>query len=156
MLSLVLDDFRLAVRGLLKNRGFAATAILTLALGIGANSAVFTVVNAVLLNDLPYRDPSRLMIIWNDYGKTGQSLPRVSVPDFIDYQEQAQTFEGFAAAIENVDTMTGDGESEHVDKSMVTPNFFQLLGVNMQLGRNFLDEEAFGGRRVVILSHRLW
>ena len=156
MLSVVLDDVRFAIRGLLKRRGFTPGAILTLALGIGANSAIFSVVNAVLLSDLPYKDPSRLMIIWNDFGKTGQSLPRVSVPDFIDYQEQAQTFEGFAAAIENVDTITGDGQSQHVDKSMVTPSFFALLGVNMQLGRNFLDEEAFGGPRIVILSHRLW
>src|SRR5262252_972520 len=156
MLRVVLEDFLFAIRGLLKRRGFTAGAILTLALGIGANSAIFSVVNAVLLSDLPYKDPSRLMIIWNDFGKTGQSLPRVSVPDFIDYQEQAQTFEGFAAAIENVDTITGDGQSQHVDKSMVTPSFFALLGVNMQLGRNFLDEEAFGGPRIVILSHRLW
>jgi putative ABC transport system permease protein len=156
MLRVVLEDFRFAIRGLLKRRGFTSGAILTLALGIGANSAIFSVVNAVLLSDLPYKDPSRLMIIWNDYGKTGQSLPRVSVPDFIDYREQAQTFEGFAAAIENVDTITGDGESQHVDKTMVTPSFFLLLGVTMQLGRNFLDEEAFGGPRIVILSHRLW
>jgi predicted permease len=156
MLYVVLDDTRFAVRSLWNRRGFAIGAILTLSLGIGASSAVFSVVNAVLLDDLPYQDPSKLMIIWNDYGKTGQSLPRVSVPDFIDYQEQAQTFVGFAAAIENVDTITGDGQSEHVDKSLVTPNFFPLLGVNMQLGRNFLAEEAFGGRRVVILSHRLW
>ena len=156
MLRVVLEDILFAIRGLLKRRGFTPGAILTLALGIGANSAIFSVVNAVLLSDLPYKDPSRLMIIWNDFGKTGQSLPRVSVPDFIDYQEEAQTLEGFAAAIENVDTITGDGQSQHVDKSMVTPSFFALLGVNMQLGRNFLDEEAFGGPRIVILSHRLW
>jgi predicted permease len=158
VLHLALDDFRFAIRGLLKRRGFTIGAILTLALGIGANSAVFSVVNAVLLSDLPYKDPSRLTIIWNDYGKTGQSLPRVSVPDFIDYQAYSQTFEGFAAALENVDTLTGDGQSEHVDKGMVTPSFFPLLGVNMQLGRNFLAEEAAlgGPARVVILSHRLW
>jgi putative ABC transport system permease protein len=158
MLRVVLEDFRFAIRGLLKRRGFTTGAILTLALGIGPNSAIFSVINAVLLSDLPYKDPSRLVIIWNDYGKTGQSLPRVSVPDFVDYQQYAQTFEGFAAALENIDTLTGDGESEHVDKSMVTPNFFSLLGVNMQLGRNFLAEEAAVGPppRVVILSHRLW
>src|SRR5215469_13507420 len=107
MLSVVLDDVRFAVRSLRKRRGFAVGAILTLALGIGANSAIFSVVNSVLLTDLPYKDASKLVIIWNDYGKTGQSLPRVSVPDFVDYQQQAQTFEGFAAAIENVDTITG-------------------------------------------------
>src|SRR5215469_3914495 len=157
MLRVVLEDFRFAIRGLLKRRGFTTGAILTLALGIGANSAIFSVVNAVLLSDLPYKDQSRLVIIWNDYGKTGQSLPRVSVPDFVHYQQYAQIFEGLAAAHENIDTLTGDGESEHVDKSMVTTNFFPLLGVNMELGRNLIAEEAAVGSppRVVTLSHRL-
>jgi len=130
---------------------------MTLALGIGASTAVFSVVNAVLLQPLPYNEADRLVIIWNDYGERGQSLPRVSPPDFEDYQQQCLLFEGLSSANEATGTLTGDKDPEQVDQAIVTANFFSLLRVNMFLGRDFVPEEAVpDGPNVAILSHRLW
>src|SRR5882672_7913923 len=91
------QDVRFALRVLRKSPGFTLVAVLTLAAGIGATSAIFTVVNAVLLHPLPYREPNRLANIWNDYGEHGQSLPALSGPDFLDYRDRARLSE-FAAA----------------------------------------------------------
>ena len=157
MLETILQDLHYAIRRLGGNPGFATVAVLTLALGIGANLAMFTVVNAVLLRQLPYKEPNRLMIIWNHYGDAGQKLPRVSFPDFADYKQQSQTFEQFAGAIESTVALTGFGEPEQVDHAIVSPNFFSVLGVSMQLGRDLEPNDSLRDRAdVVILSDRLW
>ncbi|HXW05438.1 MAG TPA: ABC transporter permease, partial [Vicinamibacterales bacterium] len=162
-MSTLAQDVRYAVRMLRRSPGFAAVAILTLGLGIGATTTIFSVVHGVLLRPLPYRDPSRLANIWVDLGVGNQSLPAVAPGDFRDYQEQATLFEAFAAgsgsnAIGATGVLTGtSGEAERVDVIPITANFFTLLGVDPAFGRHFLpEEEAPGGPAVVILSHPLW
>ena len=93
-----LQDLQYGIRTLRRSRGFTIVAILTLALGIGANTAIFAVLNGVLLHSLPYKDPGKLVIFWNDYGAAGQSLPAVSPPDYEDYLQRARQFDELAAA----------------------------------------------------------
>ncbi len=161
-MSTVGYDLRYALRALRRTPGFTAAALAALALGIGATTAIFTVVNGVLLRPLQYEAPERLANIWNDLGQGAQSLPAVSPLDFRDYKERSRTFEDFAAAAEgNVanlrGNLTGDGEPERADVVTVTANFFPLLGIRPMLGRQFLpEEEVVSGPHVVMLSHRLW
>ena len=136
MLTL-LQDVRYALRSLRKSPGFTVVAVLTLALGIGANSAIFTIVNSVLLRPLPYHEPHRIVNIWNDYGDSGQSLPAVSAPDFLDYRERARLFEGFAAAGGFTASLTGDGEPEQVRAATITSNFFPCLGFPQSAAATF-------------------
>ncbi len=151
------NDFRVAVRGLRASAAFTVAAVITLALGIGANTAIFSVANNVLLRPLPYRDPGRLAIIWNDYGSGGQSLPAVSLPDFRDYQLRAQQFEGFAASTYASAELTGKNGSQQVDVGLITSNFFSLLGVKPILGRSFTSDETIpNGPHVAMLTHRIW
>jgi hypothetical protein len=156
------QDLRYAIRGLRRTPGFTAIAVLTLALGTGATTTIFTVVNAVLLRPLPYRDSERLANIWVDLGQGAQSLPAVSPADFRDYQRRSRAFADFAAGAgaETVNlrgNLTGDGAPERVLLSPVTANFFPLLGVTPALGRNFApEEETLGGPHVVLLTDRLW
>jgi predicted permease len=158
-------DLKYAIRTLLRTPAFTAVAVLTLALGIGGTTAIFSVVHGVLIKPLPYRDPERLANIWVDLGVGNQSLPAVSPNDFRDYQQRSRLFEAFAAAtgagvVGSTGALSGTGdarETEHVDVVPVTANFFPLLGVNPLLGRHFTaQEEALGGEQVVILSYPLW
>src|SRR5688572_6207767 len=155
-------NLRLALRALRRTPAVTAVAVATLAIGIGATTTIFTVMNGVLLRPLPYEAPDRLAIIWNDLGEGAQSLPAVSALDFRDYRERSRAFEGFAAAsgpglVRLRGNLTGEGDPERVDLSPVTANFFPLLGVTPMLGRNFTaDEEVPNGPRVALLSHRLW
>jgi putative ABC transport system permease protein len=157
-----LQDLRYAIRALRRTPGFTLAAVLTLALGIGATTTIFTVVNGVLLRPLPYPGADRIANIWNDFGVGAQSLPAVSPLDFRDYRQRSRTFEMFAAAsaasvVGLRGNLTGDGEPERVDLVTVTSNFFPLFGVTPAYGRNFLEsEEALGGPHVVMLSDRLW
>jgi len=158
-----LQDVRYAFRLLAKSPGFTLVAVLTLALGIGANTAIFSVVDAVLMQPLPYQDSGRLVTIWNDYGSGGQSLPAVSAPDFRDYQHRATTFADLAAAsgsggttIDFSDT-EGDEKPQQITVGFVTPNLFPLLGVNPILGRQFTaDEGRPNGPALVMLSYGFW
>ena len=162
MLDALRQDLRYAVRALRRTPGFSLTAVAILAIGIGAATTIFTVVNGVLLRPLPYREPERLAMIWNDLGEGAQSLPAVSALDFLDYQERTRAFAGFAAAsgpglVRLRGNLTGDGDPERVDLSPVTASFFPLLGVAPALGRTFTaEEERPNGPRVALLSHRLW
>ena len=150
-------DLRVAIRGLRASMAFTIAAVITLGLGIGANTAIFSVASNVLLRPLPYRDPGRLGIVWNDYGSGGQSLPAVSLPDFRDYQLRAQQFEGFAASTYASAEITGKNGSQQVDVGVVTSNFFSLLGVKPLLGRAFANHETVpNGPHVAILTHRIW
>ena len=161
-MSTLLHDLRYALRSLRRTPGFTIAAVAALALGIGATTTIFTVVNGVLLRPLDYVAPDRLVNIWNDLGQGAQSLPAVSPLDFRDYQRRSRTVESFAAATEadvaNLrGNLTGDGEPERVSLVAVTANFFPLLGVTPSAGRQFLEaEEVLNGPHVVMLSHRLW
>jgi putative ABC transport system permease protein len=156
------QDLRYAVRTMLRSPAYTVAAIVTLGLGIGATTAIFTVVNSVLLRPLPYADSRRLANIWNDLGEGAQSLPAVSPADFRDYQRRSRTFEAFAAAtgpaaVNLRGNLTGDGEPERVTMNTITPNFFPLLGIQPAFGRNFLaEEEATNGPHVVMMTDDLW
>ncbi len=155
-------NLRYAIRALRRTPGFTIAAVAALALGIGATTTIFTVVNGVLLRPLQYEAPDRLANIWNDLGEGAQSLPAVSPADFQDYKRRSRMFEEFAAAAEgNVanlrGNLTGEGEPERADVVSITANFFPLLGVRPMLGRQLLpEEEVVNGPDVVMLSHRLW
>jgi len=153
----VLQDVRYGLRMLIKNPGFTVVAVLTLALGIGANTAIFSVVNAVLLKPLPYADPDRLAAIWvTEPSGPGGLFPDTG-PDFRDWQGMNRSFEGMSAITIAGATLTGSGEPLQLRGLSVSPNTFQLLGAQPQLGRSFSpDEGPSGHNHVVILSHGLW
>ncbi|HEV2836577.1 MAG TPA: ABC transporter permease, partial [Pyrinomonadaceae bacterium] len=153
----LLKDLRYALRGLAKRPGFTVVAVLTLALGIGANTAIFSVVNAVLLKPLQFRDPERLVMIWEDAAFAGFPRNTPAPANYIDWKTQTQSFEDMAATIEWTNNLTGDGEPERLATYGVTANFFPLFGVAPELGRTFLPEEDRpGSSQVVVLSHALW
>jgi predicted permease len=152
----MMADLRYALRALRRSPGFTLAVILTLALGIGANSAIFSVVYGVLLRPLPYGSPDRIVLLYGRYpqfGRTGTSLP-----DFIDWRAGSRSFEQLAARHNGSFVLTGEGEPERVVADRVTANFFATFGVRPVLGRAFLpDEERMGGDdRVVVLSHGYW
>ncbi|MBO0727237.1 MAG: ABC transporter permease, partial [Blastocatellia bacterium] len=151
----MIQDLRFGARMLRKNPGFTFVAVLTLALGIGANSAIFSVVNAVLLRDLPYREPDRLVMLSYIRSREGASFARPA--EFLDWRGQAKTFEQIAAyRYDNAD-LTGSGEPERLESAIISANLFATLGVAPTLGRAFTPEEdADGGPLAVILSDRLW
>jgi predicted permease len=151
----MLTDLRYAFRQLLKSPGFTAVAILTLALGIGANTAIFSVTNAVLLRALPYKDPDRIVSInkiENQFGLGG-----LTAGAFLDFREQSTAFEHLAAYDEDEFTLTGNGDAERVVCSGVSSALFPLLGVNPSLGRTFSpQEEQIGHDQVVVVSESFW
>ncbi|HEX8651885.1 MAG TPA: ABC transporter permease [Pyrinomonadaceae bacterium] len=154
----LLQDLRYGCRMLLKTPGFTLVAIVALALGIGANTAIFSVVNGVLLRPLPFKDPDRL--VWAQAAdlKTGEPGGSISPPDFLDYREQNRVFEHFAALQYISFTLTGDAaEPERVTGARVSADFFETLGITPVKGRSFLaEEEREGSNRVAVISHGLW
>ena len=153
----LLKDLRYGARGLWKRPGFTVVAVLTLALGIGANTAIFSVVNAVLLRPLQFRDPERLAIIWEDATFAGFPRNTPAPANYVDWKTQTQSFDDVAASHESTFNLTGNGDPERVAAYSVTANFFPLLGVAPELGRVFLPEEDRpGANKVVMLSHGLW
>jgi len=153
----ILKDIRYAIRGLLKNRSFTAVAVLTLALGIGANAAIFSVVNAVLLKPLKFQDPDRLVIIWEEASFAGFPRNTPAPGNYLDWKAQNQSFEDVAATAETSFNLTGNGEPERIAAEKVTHTFFPLLGVQPLIGRAFtLDEVKAGSDKVAILSYELW
>ncbi|MFP5265264.1 MAG: ABC transporter permease [Blastocatellia bacterium] len=152
-----IQDLRYGVRVLLKSPGFTAVAVIALALGIGANTAVFSVVNAVLLKPLPYKDSDRLVLMTGASLETGQLRGSVSPPDFLDYREQNTTLERLAAVAGASFSLTGGAEPERVQSARVSEGFFEALGVDPAYGRTFTSEEEQAGRdQVVILGNGLW
>jgi putative ABC transport system permease protein len=149
----VLQDVRYALRSLRRHPVFAFTAILTLALGIGANTAIFSAVNGVLLRPLPYPEPDRLLTIWGHHASIGRET--ASLPDFLDWRK-ARSFTGMAAWANTTYTVTGTGEPQVVTGAQVTPNYFRVLGVTVPQGRDFREEEERGGARVAVLSQGYW
>jgi putative ABC transport system permease protein len=154
----LLRDVRYGVRSLSKRPGFTAMALVALALGIGANTAIFSLVNAVLLRPLPFAEPDRLVWMWGNI-RGGGNRASVSPLDFLDYRNQNTTFEEFAASfsVPLALNLTGSGEPERLTSSGVTGNYFQALGVKPILGRTFQREnEKTGNDQVTVLSYKLW
>src|SRR5437879_3380759 len=161
MLDSILQDLRYAFRALKRDAGFATFAILVVGLGVGASSTVFSIVNAVLIRPLPFRDPGRLVWIFNHEENTDLSGQTTQVGHFLDLRRENQSFSDLAAyfAFYGVgdNKLTGQGEPERLSGVPVSANFFQLLGVQPQLGRLFTAEECkWNGPKVVLLSHGLW
>jgi putative ABC transport system permease protein len=151
----MISDLRYALRQLAKSPGFAAVAILTLALGIGANTAIFSVTNAVLFRALPYKDPARIVAINKVSSEFG--LGGLTAGAFLDFREQSATFEHLAAYDENEFTLTGAGDAERIVAAEVSSALFPLLGVNPSLGRAFTpEEEKLGRDQVVVVSEAFW
>src|ERR1700674_988863 len=150
----MLQDLRYAFRLLAKSPGFTAIAVLTLALGIGANTAIFSVVNAVLLRPLAFRDPSRLVIVAE---KSPFPTISTSYQNFVDWRDQSRSFESMEATRGTGLSLTGAGEPELLLARMATAGLFPLLGVEAHLGRTFLaEEDRAGGAPVALLSYGLW
>jgi predicted permease len=150
-------DLRFAARVLLKNPGFTAVAVVALALGIGANSAIFSVVNTVLLRPLPYKNPERVVMVFEDNSKLGYPRDTPAPANYIDWRDQNKVFGAMAAMAEVSLNLTGEGEPERLDGHRVSATLFPVLGVDPQLGRWFsAEEDQPGQNRVVILSHALW
>lgn len=151
----MIKDLRYGLRMLTKNPGVSVIAILTLALGIGANTAIFSVVSAVLLNPLPYKDPDRLVSLWENVPTHGRW--RAAPANFLDWKKQNTVFEDVVAFGGATATLTGDGDPEQLSGTAVTPGYFEVVGVQPALGRAFQPEEyKLGQDRVVILGHNLW
>src|SRR5262245_51056222 len=151
------QDLRYGARMLLKNPGFTLVAVITLALGVGANTAIFSVVNAVLLRPLPFPDSGQLMQVWEtDLARGGYNIT-ASMPDYREWRRRNQSFAHLAAYSTNDYNISGDEEPERVIGARVDTDFFTLLGVNPAQGRGFSGEEGvYGKHRVVVLSDALW
>ena len=150
----MLNDLRLAFRSLRRTPGFTAVVVLTLALGIGANTAIFSVVIGVLLKPLPYASPDRLMVVWEKSSRNPTNV--VSPANYLDWRDRSKSFTALAAFTWSGITLTG-GSPEHVEGRSISPEFFRVLDVQPILGRLFTPEEdAFGGPRVLLLSYGLW
>ncbi|HEY6402417.1 MAG TPA: ABC transporter permease, partial [Blastocatellia bacterium] len=152
----VLQDIRYGARMLIKNPGFTLIAIITLALGIGANTAIFSVLNAVLLRPFPYQNPERLVIVQERI--SAQDLPAASYLNYTDWRGQSAVFDSMAAVrvLESFN-LTGTGGPERIQGRLITASFFPTLGIKPIRGRNFLaEEDARGAAPAVILSHQFW
>jgi putative ABC transport system permease protein len=153
-MSNLLHDIRFAIRLLAKSPSFTLIAVLTLALGIGANTAIFTVVNSVLLRPLPFRDPSRLVLVIE---KSKFPTITVSYENYLDWRDQSHSFESMEAVYGANMTLTGKGQPERLVARRITAGFLPALGVAPKIGRNFTPEEdRAGGNSVAILSYGLW
>jgi putative ABC transport system permease protein len=156
-MSSIRQDLQFGLRMIRRNPGFSAIAALTLALGIGANGAVFSVVNALLLRELPYPEPQALVMVWESRPREGVNNNVVSPADFVDWRTREQVFDAIAAHQPMTLNLTGSGEPERLNAGQVSASFFQVLGVVPALGRDFLaGEEVSDRNQVVILNHGLW
>src|SRR5688572_25599223 len=153
----LLRDLRHSVRLLARQPGFALTAILTLALGIGATTAIFSVVNAIVLRPLPFGDPERIMAVTGFKPSTGARPTNLSAPDFYDYRAQNRSFAAFAYYAGGETAVTVNGAADYASVFRVTPGFFAALGVKARLGRLMsADEEAPGGSLTAVVTDAFW
>jgi putative ABC transport system permease protein len=154
----LLKDVRYAARTVVRQPGFAAVAVLTLALGIGANTAIFSVIDAALLRSLPYRDPERLVHLWETKRSRDFEQREASYPDLLDWRAQGgEVFEGLAGYRPQPVTLADTGEATRARGAAVTSNFFDLLGVGAAAGRTFVaGEDGLEARPVTVISHGLW
>ncbi|HEX8354383.1 MAG TPA: ABC transporter permease [Pyrinomonadaceae bacterium] len=157
LVEVLLQDVKFGARTLMKNRGFTLVAVLTLAVGIGANTAIFSVVESVLLRALPYRDADRVVLLWENNRARGRPRNVVNPANFLDWREQSKSFDEMAAFMDQRYGLTGVGEPEEVAAQAATPNLFQLLGARPALGRTLLPGDGEAGReQVAVISHGLW
>jgi len=158
-MSTVLQDIRFAIRVMLKNYVFTVFAIITLALGIGANTAIFSVASGVLLRALPFKEPERITFIWINNARRKMAYEKLPAPaaDFFDWRSQNRVFDGMSAFYSNSFTLTGVGEPERIEGVQATGDFFNILGVTAARGRTFgPGEDRPGNNRVVVLSDGFW
>ena len=155
-----LQDIRYAFRMLLKRPSFTVIVVLTLALGIGANTTIFSAIDAVLLNPLPYKDPERLMVVWETNKQLGPEMwdrNEAAIGNFLDWRSRNQSFDQLGALFDTDMNLTGVGEPQRIKSVVATTNFFQVLGVQPMLGRSFSPEsETPGSPFTAIISHELW
>ncbi|MEO8200947.1 MAG: ABC transporter permease [Gemmatimonadota bacterium] len=150
-------NIRFALRSFWKNPGFTIVSVLTLALGIGANTAIFSVVNGLLLRPLPYRQPDQLVTVWEHNLPRNDQRNVVSVGNFLEWRRRATSFQGLAAYSDWTFNLTGGGEPERVSSRVASANLFPILGVQAAIGRTFrMEEEAEGSDKVVVLSDGFW
>ena len=153
----LIKDIRFGLRSLAKRPAFTAIAVITLALGIGANSAIFSVVNAVLLRPLPFKDPDRLMVVWERRESSGNSNLPLSGHEYSAFKERTNVFEALTIVQPNGLNLTGRGDPSMVDVLEVSTEYFSVIGVPPMLGRTFAPgEDGGGGAKVVVLGHKLW
>jgi len=153
----LLQDIKYGVRTLAKNPGYAVLAILTLGLGIGANTAIFSVINGVLLKPLPYEHGDRLVVVRQSAPLSGQSTLGVAIAEYFDYREQAQVFDGLVEYHQMNFDLLNRGEPDRVSTGVVSANFFDLLGIKPIIGRTFVaSDDVVGAEAVLILSHTYW
>src|SRR5256714_4375129 len=156
-LDTLFQDLRYGFRSLRKKPGFTATAVIALALGIGANTAIFSVIDAVLLRSLAYREPGSIVMVWEKSLRGGRTQNSVSPANFLDWKKQSSSFEQIAASWDTRANLTSGGEPEEIQVQKVSADFFPVLGVPPELGRSFVrQEETPGTEPVVILGHDLW
>ncbi|HEX6051938.1 MAG TPA: ABC transporter permease [Gemmatimonadaceae bacterium] len=153
----LVQDVRYATRVLRNHPGYTLAAAVTFALGIGASTAIYSVVNAVLLRSLPYAEPDRLVVLWERHDGRGRERNVVSVPNFEAWRERTRSFEAMAGVVPYPATIAGSPNAERVMGAEVSPGYFRMLGVAPALGRGFTaDEEASGGANVIVLSDAFW
>jgi len=153
----LLQDLRFSIRQLRKSPVFALTTILTLALGIGATTGIFSLVNAVLLRPLPFPESDRILSLQHESRKTGSIAPQsLSYPDFFDWRSQNHSFSAIASYHDGTNTLTNVGTAQILEGQVVSADFFRVLGVHPALGRDFLAADENPGQHVVMLSHHLW
>jgi predicted permease len=150
----LLRDLRFGIRMMMRSPGFTLVALITIALGVGANTAIFSVVNTVLLRPLPYEQPGRLVVLWESQEQIPQESP--SLPDFNDWRERNRSFEQVAIARRDNVNLTGAGEPERLIARQITANFFSTLGVTPRRGRLFSSEEEKTKAPVALISDSLW
>ena len=153
----MIQDLRYAVRVLFKSKALTAVALLTLALGIGVNSAIFSVVNAIVLRPLPYPNSQRLMVIWGNLHKPGLEEIEISALELRDFQQQCKAFEHIGAYSTEGLNLTGGDQPERLRGAAISANLFSALGVRPHAGRNIAaEEDRYGNDRVAVVSHSLW
>src|SRR2546425_2965070 len=156
-MSSLAQDVRFALRSFAVHREFAAAAIVSLAIGVGANSAIFSVASALLLRPLPYQDASRLAILWSRSPGLGIAEDWFSTAQYFDIRTSHQGFEQVAIAIGGNYNLTGDGEPERIGTVRVSSSLLPLLGARPALGRLFVaDEDVAGAAGVAVLNHGTW
>jgi putative ABC transport system permease protein len=157
MMDALWRDLRFALRGLTRSPAFTAVAVLTLALGIGANTAIFSVIHAVLLRPLAYGEPDRLVSLTSGFSARGATNVPVSAPELNDYRREVDALEDVAGAWPININLTGHGQPERIAAAVVSPNFFRVLGVPPAIGRDFTEEDTGGNiGYVALISYELW
>ena len=156
MIDNLVQDLRYGIRALMGRPAFSLIAILTLALGIGANSAIFSVVNAVLLRPLPYEDPSHLMLVWNQFKGVGLDRMAISEPELVELHQKNEVFENLAAYTYSTSYNLAGARPERLRGIQVSQSFFDVMGVKPLVGRTFRPEDDHPGHNAVVLSNDLW